>query len=63
MAKVNKPSDLIPTRRPITRLTVDRIAQVMFNQLIAQWSLTNARKIGRALTKKLKGEAKRRRGK
>jgi len=63
MAKVDKPSDLIPSRRPLTGLTADRIAQVVFDQLVAQWSLTNAHKIVQMLAKKLKGEAKRRRGK
>ena len=52
--------DLIPVRRPITGLTVDNVAQVMYNRLIAEWGLVNAEQIGTALATKLKGEVDRR---
>lgn len=57
---MNPSTNLIPVRRPITGLTVDNVAQVMYNRLIAEWGLANAEQIGAALTIKLKGEADRR---
>lgn len=51
---------LIPVRRPITGLTVDNVAQVMYNRLIAEWGLANAKQIGAVLADKLSAETTRR---
>lgn len=51
---------LIPVRRPISGLTVDNVAQVMYNRLIAEWGLMNAKQIGEALADKLSAETTRR---
>jgi hypothetical protein len=58
MAKVDNP---VPNRRPINGITTDRAAQIIYDRLVGQWGLTNAKKIGRALAGKLKAETKRRR--
>jgi len=54
--------DLIPVRRPINALTADQVAQSTFDRLVAGWGLTNVNKIVKALGKKAKAEAKRRKG-
>ena len=54
--------DLIPARRPLTRLVADRAAQSEFNRLVAGWGLVNVKKISTALAKLVKAEAKRRKG-
>ena len=53
-------TNLIPVRRPITGLTADNVAQVVYNRLIAEWGLENAKQIGVALTDKLVREVDRR---
>lgn len=62
MAKIEHNDALIPVRRPITGLTVDKAAQVMFDRLVAEWGLLNAEQIGVALVYKLTAETTRRKG-
>ena len=54
--------DLIPARRPLTRLVADRVAKSTFDRLVAGWGLVNVKKIVTALDRLVKAEAKRRKG-
>jgi hypothetical protein len=51
---------LIPVRRPVSGLTADNVAQVLFNRLVSEWGLVNAKQIGAALVTKLGDETDRR---
>lgn len=59
MAQVND-NALIPIRRPINGLMADNVAQVVFNRLVSEWGLDNAKQIGAALVTKLGNETDRR---
>ena len=50
---------LIPVRRPINSLVADGVAQVVFNRLVSEWGLVNAKQIASALVVKLEYETNR----
>lgn len=60
MAGIGHTDTLIPVRRPINGLTVDKVAQVLYDRLISEWGLLNAEQIGVALVYKLTAETTKR---